>query len=105
MLTQNMVVEEGASDRLLGLDANSDDSIQFLGEDNVPLEKKPLVNYVSSDEDDATVGAVSDHVEEQRNFRFKKATNLEQLEQLSHKSFAPSTDRKIAWAVSLYEEW
>ncbi len=24
---------------------------------------------------------------------------------MSHKSFAPSTDRKIAWAASLYEEW
>ncbi len=105
MSTQNVVVEEGASDRLLGLDANSDDSIQFLGEDNVPLEKKPLVDYVTSDEDDTAVGAVSEHVEEQKTFRFKKATNMEQLEQLSYKSFAPSTDRKIAWAVSLYEEW
>ncbi len=60
-----MVIEEGGSDRLLGLGERSDDSIQFVGEENVPLESKPLVDYVTSEDDAAASGAMSQPVENQ----------------------------------------
>ncbi len=54
-----MVIDECAGDRLLGLDERSDDSIHFLGEENVPLETKPLMDYMTSEDDDASGGAMS----------------------------------------------
>ncbi len=37
--------------------------------------------------------------------RFKPPSSDEVLHELSVKKFTPSTERKINWAVSLYEEW
>ena len=37
--------------------------------------------------------------------RFKAPSSKEVLSELSVKKFAPSTERKILWAVALYEEW
>ncbi len=40
-----------------------------------------------------------------RQFRFKKATSNAELDQLSGKKFALNTDRKITWAVDLFNNW
>ncbi len=58
--------------------------------------------------DDATrcvaVDECAQH-EDQAISRFKPPSSDEVLRKLSVKKFAPSTERKINWAMSLYEEW
>ena len=43
--------------------------------------------------------------EDQMISRFKPPSSDKVLRELSVKKFAPSTERKINWAMSLYEEW
>ncbi len=42
---------------------------------------------------------------EQRSSWFKAPSSDAVLRELCVKKFAPSTERKIQWAVALYEEW
>ncbi len=86
-------------------------------------ERDLLVPYPSPDESNAETTAFSDspggHLQAAQaitmpkpidhypepNSRFKPPSSEEVLSELSVKKFALSTERKIQWAVSLYEEW
>ena len=43
--------------------------------------------------------------EKTKNYRFKKASTDEELDELSGKKFALNTERKILWAVVLFWDW
>ncbi len=77
----------------------------------VNVNKEGLVPYVASDSEEATsqeaaaqVDKVTVHSEPSTS-RFKSASTADDLKKLSGKTFAESTDKKIAWAVKLFMSW
>ncbi len=67
----------------------------FGGEVSQPVEPKP--DETKRDEMKPDM--------EKKEFRFKKPTEENALEELSRKTFSANTDRKIDWAVGLFKAW
>ncbi len=74
-------------------------------------ERKLLVPYEGSSGDEGKTDSAAGSSQqgggdvEKWSGRFKSATLAEELDKLGHKSFVPSTERKILWAVDLYKHW
>ncbi len=56
-----------------------------------------MVNYSDSDSDEGQSEPVVSH--------FRDPVKPEELEKLGQKTFATSTERKITWAVNLFQDW
>ncbi len=61
-----------------------------------------LVSYTDSEEDSDDEEGQSEGT---KAFRFRDPVAPETLEKLTEKTFAPSTERKITWAVNLFKDW
>ncbi len=64
----------------------------------------PIAMFKELKEKHDMSGSLSDK-SEGPNLRFGEPTSASQLEELSVKQFAETTDKKITWAINLFHEW